>query len=160
MLSLVVVVAMGAAWWWSVRRALRDHEMLPFVRYRCHGCAAPCCSKAATAFRLPAPSLCASCAGSQAPRPTQFDDCMTFPSRSPPATPINPTHPTPRRATHIFVRVQERVLGPVFTAVLFSLIFMTIIPGVQNNCMASADAQVGLALPLPILACGRGRRAA
>lgn len=47
------------------------------------------------------------------------------------------------KQTHLYVRVQQRVITPVMTAVVMSLLFTSIIPSLAKNCNSSADAQVG-----------------
>lgn len=79
-ISFVVIMVFGISWVITSRRALKDHEQLPFIHYR---------------------------------------------------------------STHIYIRVQARVLTPVFTAVVMSLLFMSVIPTFDSNCVSSADAQVG-----------------
>ncbi|KAI3436487.1 hypothetical protein D9Q98_005904 [Chlorella vulgaris] len=79
-LTFALVITMVLIWLHLVRRALADHEQLPFTHYR---------------------------------------------------------------STHMFIRVQSRVVSAVFTAIIFSLLFMSLVPTLQGNCVAAADSQVG-----------------
>eukprot|EP00887_Chlorella_sp_A99_P000326 scaffold13.g326.t1 len=47
------------------------------------------------------------------------------------------------RATHIFVRVQARVLAPVQVAVLLSVLMMETAPSLRGNCMSAVSSQIG-----------------
>jgi hypothetical protein len=48
-----------------------------------------------------------------------------------------------RRATLIFLRVQQRVIGPVLLAVLLSLLVVSLIPAFNYSCWGSVDSQMG-----------------
>ncbi|KAL4440742.1 hypothetical protein ABPG77_000451 [Micractinium sp. CCAP 211/92] len=78
--SFTIMVALVVAWGRTLKRALKDHERLPFNRYR---------------------------------------------------------------ASHIYIRVQQRTVTPVFTSVLLSLLVLTLIPAFTTDCGSSTDAQIG-----------------
>ncbi|PSC72141.1 alpha beta-hydrolase [Micractinium conductrix] len=78
--SFVTIALFTLAWGWVARRALRDHNNLPFSRYK---------------------------------------------------------------ATHIFVRVQVRVLGPVQVAMLLAALLMELVPSLRGNCTSAVSTQVG-----------------
>ncbi|KAL4457464.1 hypothetical protein ABPG75_012329 [Micractinium tetrahymenae] len=80
--TLSFVIMLALVWWWAriLRRAIKDHEQLPFNRYR---------------------------------------------------------------ASHIYIRVQQRTVSPVFTSVLLSLVFLTLVPAFTTDCGSSADVQIG-----------------
>ena len=48
-----------------------------------------------------------------------------------------------RRATLIFLRVQQRVVGPVLLAVVLSLLVVSVIPAFNYSCWGSVDSQMG-----------------
>lgn len=45
--------------------------------------------------------------------------------------------------THIFVRVQARILLPVQLSVLLSILLLELIPAVEGQCMAVVHSQLG-----------------
>lgn len=47
------------------------------------------------------------------------------------------------RQTQIYVRIQLRIMTPVFVAVVLSLIFLALIPTIHTNCASTADGLVG-----------------
>ncbi|PSC69058.1 alpha beta-hydrolase isoform B [Micractinium conductrix] len=91
-ISFIILVTVVWGWGRLVKRALRDHELLPYSRYK---------------------------------------------------------------HTHICIRVQQRVITPVLTAVLLSLLFISIIPSLSTSCGSSGDVQVsdvGCVLALTVAA--------
>lgn len=51
--------------------------------------------------------------------------------------------------THIFVRVQVRILVPVQLGVLLSILLLELVPAVEGHCMAVVHSQLGN-LPLQL----------
>jgi hypothetical protein len=47
------------------------------------------------------------------------------------------------RATHIFIRVQTRVLGPALAVVLLSVLLLNVVPAFRRNCWSGANAALG-----------------
>ena len=151
---LAVVIAFILAWGLLARQALKDHTQLPYSRYRCPccrtfpACAGVCgCASNAAAFRaLPATQLASCCLQPMPPAGgcNYLPGCCSLPSacvRCPPA-------PTPRpsaacRHTHIYVRVQARLVSPVLFAVVVSVLLLDMVPALRGNCASSFITSLG-----------------
>lgn len=62
---------------------------------------------------------------------------------------VCPLHSRLCSDTHIFVRVQARILLPVQLGVLLSILLLELIPSLEGHCMAVVHSQLGN-LPLQL----------
>lgn len=112
-----MLLAFLAAWLWLVKRALSDHKQLPYCRYRCAA----------------GPPL-----GWLLQRHAQLG-LGAMPAVTGPGPWL--WSPLPRalahRNTHIFVRVQARVLMPVISAVVLAALILELIPSAHGTCLGA-----------------------